>query len=165
MAIQLQIRRGTTAENDVFTGAVGELTMDTDTNGVRIHDGTTTGGVKIPTASTSDYVVEWQMPTDLNGYTWYRKYKSGWVEQGGFVVINSASVAGATYNNTTVTFPVPMSCVSGWQCQAKHDRFNTGFGTDLKGAAASSANIYQVNDSTTAFANPYVVWEVKGIAA
>lgn len=30
-----------------------------------------------------DYVVESQMPTAENGYTWYRKYKSGWVEQGG----------------------------------------------------------------------------------
>ena len=30
-----------------------------------------------------DYVVESQEPTADNGYTWYRKYKSGWVEQGG----------------------------------------------------------------------------------
>lgn len=30
-----------------------------------------------------DYVVEWQNPTEENGYTWYRKYASGWVEQGG----------------------------------------------------------------------------------
>jgi hypothetical protein len=103
MAIQLQIRRGTTAENDVFTGAVGELTMDTDTNGVRVHDGTTTGGVKIPTEATADYVVEWQMPTDLNGYTWYRKYKSGWVEQGG------AKDGVANNTNLVITFPIPMA--------------------------------------------------------
>lgn len=30
-----------------------------------------------------DYVVDWQLPTKENNYTWYRKYKSGWVEQGG----------------------------------------------------------------------------------
>lgn len=30
-----------------------------------------------------DYVVESQSPTAENGYTWYRKYKSGWIEQGG----------------------------------------------------------------------------------
>jgi len=31
-----------------------------------------------------DYVTEFQAPTALNNYTWYRKYKSGWVEQGGY---------------------------------------------------------------------------------
>lgn len=105
MAIQLQIRRGTTAENDVFTGAVGELTMDTETKGVRVHDGTTTGGIKIPTAATADYVVEWQMPTNLNGYTWYRKYKSGWVEQGGQSPI---SVTANTDVQWLISLPVTM---------------------------------------------------------
>lgn len=102
MAIQLQIRRGTTAENDLFTGAVGELTMDTDTKGMRLHDGSTQGGVEVPTADTADYVVEWQTPTDLNNYTWYRKYKSGWVEQGGRVP-NSTSQRGS------IPLPVTMA--------------------------------------------------------
>jgi len=30
-----------------------------------------------------DYVIEWQTPTAENNYTWYRLYKSGWIEQGG----------------------------------------------------------------------------------
>jgi hypothetical protein len=105
MATQLQLRRGTTAENDVFTGAVGELTMDTDTNGLRIHDGSTVGGVQVPTSGTADYVVEWQAPTDLNNYTWYRKYKSGWVEQGGVASITMNS-SGATNN---ITLPIVMA--------------------------------------------------------
>ena len=102
MARQVQLRRGTTAENNEFTGAVGELTMDTDTNGLRIHDGTTIGGVQVPTSGTADYVVEWQQPTDLNNYTWYRKYKSGWVEQGGFSDVGSAT-------SRTITLPVTMA--------------------------------------------------------
>ena len=40
----LQIRRGTTAQNDNFTGLPGEITMDTDAKTVRIHDGETLGG-------------------------------------------------------------------------------------------------------------------------
>lgn len=106
MATQLQLRRGTTAENDVFTGAVGELTMDTDTNGLRIHDGSTVGGVQVPTSGTADYVVEWQAPTDLNNYTWYRKYKSGWVEQGGSMTF---PVAGTSMATKTITFPIAMA--------------------------------------------------------
>ena len=32
-----------------------------------------------------DYVIETQLPTKENNYSWYRLYKSGWVEQGGYV--------------------------------------------------------------------------------
>ena len=44
MARQLQIRRGTTAENNGFIGAEGELTYDTERKLVRVHDGSTLGG-------------------------------------------------------------------------------------------------------------------------
>src|SRR5210317_2390396 len=40
----LQLRRGTTAENDAYTGSVGEITVDTTLNTVRLHDGSTAGG-------------------------------------------------------------------------------------------------------------------------
>lgn len=102
MSEQWQIRRGTTAENDSFTGAQGEITMDTQKKQLRVHDGQTQGGIKIPSDATADYVVEFQAPTAENGYTWYRKYKSGWVEQGGQLGI-STSAGG------TVTLPIQMS--------------------------------------------------------
>jgi hypothetical protein len=44
MAIQVQIRRGTTTQNNAFTGAVGELTVDTTKDTVVVHDGSTAGG-------------------------------------------------------------------------------------------------------------------------
>lgn len=47
MSRTLKIRRGTTAQNNSFTGALGELTMDTDKKEVRVHDGSTTGGFPI----------------------------------------------------------------------------------------------------------------------
>jgi microcystin-dependent protein len=52
MATQLQFRRGTTAQNDGFTGAAGEISLDTDTNNIRIHDGATAGGAEIIPAGT-----------------------------------------------------------------------------------------------------------------
>ena len=60
-------------EIDAKIAALGDVsqirgdiaTLDTRTNGL------------------ADYVVESQIPTAENNYTWYRKYKSGWVEQGG----------------------------------------------------------------------------------
>ena len=42
-------------------------------------------GLKQTTDGMIDYVIESQEPTEANGYTWYRLYKSGWVEQGGHV--------------------------------------------------------------------------------
>lgn len=44
MATTIQIKRGTTAKNNSYTGALGELTLDTGTQTVRIHDGSTRGG-------------------------------------------------------------------------------------------------------------------------
>ena len=44
MARQLQLRRGTTAQHTVFTGAVGEVTIDTDKDALVVHDGVQAGG-------------------------------------------------------------------------------------------------------------------------
>ena len=52
MADQLQLRGGTTAENDAFTGAQREISIDTDKNTVVVHDGFTSGGY--PLANSTD---------------------------------------------------------------------------------------------------------------
>ena len=44
MATQVQFRRGTTGEHSGFTGAVGEVTVDTEKKVLCIHDATTAGG-------------------------------------------------------------------------------------------------------------------------
>jgi len=49
MAKRLQLRRGTTTQHDSFTGAVGEVTVDTDKDTVVVHDGSLAGGVPLAT--------------------------------------------------------------------------------------------------------------------
>jgi len=44
---QLQLRRGNTAQNQVFTGGSGEITFDTDKNTLIAHDGVTMGGFQM----------------------------------------------------------------------------------------------------------------------
>lgn len=44
MATQLKIRRGTTAEHASFTGAEGEITLDTTKDTLVVHDNYTAGG-------------------------------------------------------------------------------------------------------------------------
>jgi len=49
MATILQLRRGTTVQHSTFTGAVGEVTVDTTKDTVVVHDGTTAGGKPLAT--------------------------------------------------------------------------------------------------------------------
>lgn len=44
MAVQLQVRSGTTTEHNTFTGANGEVTVDTTKDVLVVHDGITAGG-------------------------------------------------------------------------------------------------------------------------
>lgn len=49
MATQLKLRRGTTVQHSTFTGASGEVTIDTDKKTAVVHDGVTAGGVPLAT--------------------------------------------------------------------------------------------------------------------
>ena len=44
MSTQIQRRRGTTSEHSSFTGASGEITIDSTKNTIVVHDGSTAGG-------------------------------------------------------------------------------------------------------------------------
>lgn len=146
MSERWQIRRGTTTENNQFTGAQGELTMDTQKKQLRVHDGSTQGG-----AGIIDPVVAFQTPNSGNNYTWYRKYASGWVEQGGQFAQSGDGVA--------ITFPVTMANAnysvvggildnSGAQGWRYANRTTTGFTKNLVGSTQCGGS-----------------WEVRGMAA
>ena len=51
MAIQIQLRQGTTTEHNTFTGAVGEVTVDTTKDTLVVHDGVTVGGTVLAKVS------------------------------------------------------------------------------------------------------------------
>ena len=53
MATQVQFRRGTTSQHGSFTGAVGEITVDTDKDTVVVHDGSQAGGFALPSLKTA----------------------------------------------------------------------------------------------------------------
>ncbi len=118
-ATQIQIRRGTADEHAEFIGAVGEVTMDTTNNTLCVHDGQTAGGVPLArkselgnlarrdelVPSTADYVTQYYRASDSS--SWYRKYKSGWVEQGGYWS-GSKSISAGSSGTFRVTFSVKM---------------------------------------------------------
>ena len=52
MATQVQLRRGNTLQTSTFTGAVAEVTIDTDKETIVVHDGTTVGGYPLARESS-----------------------------------------------------------------------------------------------------------------
>lgn len=53
MPTVLQFRRGTTAQNNSFTGSAGELSIDTDLDVIRVHDGSQPGGYPLIGANST----------------------------------------------------------------------------------------------------------------
>ena len=151
MAKQLELRRGTTQANNLFTGVVGEVTMDTDTKQLRVHDGVKTGGYAV------DTLVAFQAPSAGNNYTWYRKYASGWIEQGWRQTWSGAW--------TTVTLPVPMADAN-YTCTAggyRTDGFPYQQTTCFKNYTTTTVDMWSSDDSS---ANPAEVRVlVVGMAA
>lgn len=56
MPTVVQFRRGTTTQNNSFTGSVGELSIDTTLNTLRVHDGSTAGGNELLRKDASNLV-------------------------------------------------------------------------------------------------------------
>ncbi len=166
-----QIRRGTAAENDAFTGAIGEVTMDTTNKTLRVHDGETLGGTilakqsEIPTPYTMpnnyDFVIESQAPTAENNYTWYRKYKSGWVEQG-------QKIKNISFNTvTSVTLPITMANTNYYtNASPAHITENTLFSSESTvSALAKTTSTIIIGQWNPASASMQICWEVKGMSA
>jgi hypothetical protein len=119
---------------------------------------TSIGALDSRTTNISDYVIQSQMPSADNNYTWYRKYKSGWIEQGGY-----ATTSGNT--GAQITLPVTMSDAH-YLINGTCDNNTTG--------GVFHFMIYE-NQTTTGFtASPAhdgewrtgaFYWEVRGIAA
>lgn len=110
----IQLYRGTTAQNDAFTGSAGELSFDTTTNQVRVHDGTTVGGHII--GSGGGYhpdLFSWQWADhELNDVQWLRadtfSWQSGAVYQAAYQHlvddIDGKTLQSETIGSTTIQF-------------------------------------------------------------
>lgn len=108
----------------------------------------------------ADYVVESQLPTAQNNYTWYRKYKSGWVEQGG--LNHTISLNSSGYDNM-IDLPITMTdtnysalAILTGSYGSRSIGHNTGNSTTTQvciGGYASAAGTSAIN------------WQVSGVAA
>jgi len=132
MSRQIQLRRGTTAQNNAFTGAVGEVTVDTEKKTLRVHDGETRGGT--PLAKQADI-----LPTVI---TATQKQQNGYVKFANGLIIQWGRIPEITQTSgVAFSLPIPFTAttyaISGNDPTVKYsnlqlstfDAFRTSSGT------------------------------------
>jgi Major tropism determinant N-terminal domain len=99
MAQQVQFRRGATTDYVSFTGAVGEITVDTTLKTIRVHDGSTVGGNIIAPANGATLTsANITAPTIANAAI------SGANNQlSGTLTVTTGVIANGTFTNYTET--------------------------------------------------------------
>lgn len=106
MATQVQLRRGNSAETAAFTGAVGEVTVNTTTDTVVVHDGSTVGGFPLLRA---DFVNSSLSPGSLSSCAlkFANSASTGLYSPGvGQVALVANGIAGLTIDSTgAITIP------------------------------------------------------------
>ena len=121
--------------SDINIGAITEALNDKSDRDLR----------NVDTTAKADAVIDYQEPTSANNYTWYRKYKSGWIEQGQGSHVTSG---------TTLTIVLPVEMANA----------------DYNVSALGTNPVKYQNTTITQFelvvsSGTWISWEVKGIAA
>lgn len=129
------------------------IITDDDSAGTNVYTKAEVDALVNSALASADYVIAFQAPTSANGYTWYRKYKSGWVEQGGRY---------PNRQNISTTMPVEMSDTN----YSVVLTYETDSGVNPTYSALSIA----ISKTTTSFTiknagSIYGGWQVSGMAA
>lgn len=97
-----------------------------------------------------DYVVQSKFPTD-NDPSWYRLYRSGWVEQGGQA------------SNTSVSFAIEMANTN-YSVSMTYKKLTTSsaYGYDHLASLSTTGFVISGTDFTSGVGG---YWEVKGMSA
>jgi hypothetical protein len=123
----LQLRRGTTAEHSSFTGAEGEVTVNTTKDTLVVHDGSTAGGFEIALADGSNVSVSTEQVQDAA----------------------AAMFTTATHTNITATYDDAANTLSLAAASAYGDS-DVGTYLSSNGYGTSSSIIASITDSAPA---------------
>ena len=144
MSRVLQIRRGTTAQNDNFTGLAGEITYDTEVKTIRVHDGATLGGVALARA---DQIPTPTTPFDIDSVT-----DTKWTEivarvaPDTFTITTSSSITIATTTYVSYcfsgVFTTPYIIRASLICQNDAAGYTAGDETDAFGIGTYAVPLF-----------------------
>ena len=94
MPTQVQWRRGTTTQNNSFTGAEGELSVDTTLDTLRVHDGSTAGGHRLFKYSEALGLGTLSDPNDDSILFWDDSAGSlAWMTEGTGLTVSGTSIS------------------------------------------------------------------------
>lgn len=128
MPTQIQWRRGNTAQTAAFTGALAEITVDTDKKTLVVHDGVTAGGFSLALESAQQDALA------------YAK------ANGAYDKANTANViAQGAFNKVNVAFDVA------------NTKFSASGGT-ISGDVSVTGNVTPVTDNTKYLGSPSYRW-------
>jgi len=167
MTKQVQIRRGTTTQHSVFTGALAEITYDTDKKTLIAHDGSTVGGVEL---ARKDFVnvSKAEFPGTLQvGFSTDPNYITG--RTGNLNVAGIATFAGIVTSGMSST-----SSMSSWDVKIGYgntsfivngNQLITGISTVVttRGTTATFNNFNVTGQGTTTFTLNTYVTQASGI--
>ena len=167
MTKQVQIRRGTTAQHVVFTGALAEITYDTDKKTLITHDGSTVGGVELARKDFAN-VRKAEFPETLQvGFNTDPEYQTG--------LTGNLNVAGVTTFAGIVTSGMSStSSMSSWDVKIGYgntsfivngNQLITGISTvaTTRGTTATFNNLNVTGYGTTIFTLNTYVTQASGI--
>ena len=167
MTKQVQIRRGTTAQHAVFTGAIAEVTYDTDKKTLIAHDGSTVGGIELARKDFAN-VRKAEFPETLQvGFNTDPNYQTGLT--GNLNVAGISTFAGIVTSGMSST-----SSMSSWDVRIGYgntafivngDQLVTGISTlaTTRGTTATFNNFNVTGYGTTTFTLNTYVTEPSGI--
>lgn len=136
--------------SDINVGAISEALNDKADRD--LHN--------VDTIVGADAVVEFQLPTSQNDYTWYRKYASGWVEQGGTTHATTRGEQTPAQVNLAITMSDGNYYVN---CQKVAS--NDGASVAIQVVDRDSAYFNWCVTYGNSALERKIVWEVKGMSA
>ena len=139
MPTQVQCRRGTTAEHSTFTGALGEVTIDTTKKTAIVHDGSTLGGIPL---AHEDYAI-----------AAFAKANTGGIFTSDVSITGNLYVLGSTTSVNTASLAITDKNIQLGNTPAPTDILADGGGITLMGTTNKTLNWVDATDSWTSSEN------------
>jgi len=140
MSTQVQYRRGSASQNDAFTGALAEITVDTTNKTIRVHDGSTAGGSNIATVAYVTAAIGALSANSISSGTTSINIPSS----GGNVIITVGGSGVATFTSTGIINNMGNGIGNIGNSTGY---FNTVFAKATSAQYADLAEMYQGDDS------------------